>query len=811
MQAQDHPEYSQEAEYLRRTISAIESQIKIVGQSNPIGGNAHATDALRKHAHKRYETLSSLDHEPYFGRIDFAPNDTEISETYYIGKSPFSHNDQNIIIDWRAPVAELFYKAGPGEVSYKSPSGKIKGSLHLKRNLKIQGQKLLEISDVFDLRTKDRSSFAEYSVIVDPDEYLRNVLEGRRDAHLKDIVETIQSQQYDLIQADAQQVLVIQGVAGSGKTSVALHRIAFLLYPENLIKMDAGRCVIFGPNQLFLKYVSTVLPALSIDQISQKTMIDWACEEIGIDNTQLTDNVLDVVLSPHISRDEKIASYKRSQLKNSHHMGTLLQKFTEYCRAKISLSPQGFTYSNVGSFGVTFHIKSQEIEDFYKEYASLPLVQHRERVFERLKVRLSNLYNDALEQKVKELSEPGKQFITQSNLIRQQISQLEGWSVSIRNVVEDQLDGKQISKSLSQAIDSLQKLADYFWRKGDVIVLSVKNQFDDAMGNKNRQQVLEQVYTQLKSDFEKTWAQFDVVDDYYGLVGNRDLLGEIGAGILSSGEIDLLHQTRKDRGSVDLSDLSALHYLHVWVKGASSIKFDHVVIDEAQDVSRLHFEVIKRYSQKSSFTILGDLSQSIYAHRGISNWDEVKSAFSESPYRYGELNKSYRSTYEISKAANLVLQSIAQKGHSTVRAELFERHGEKVEIYPCRTESELLMKISKAVESFQQKGCDNIAIVTKTIEQATKLHKDLKRNDQIHCVTSPSFDYRGGIIILPVHLAKGMEFEAVIVSNASEDVYSATEFDGRLLYVAVTRALHLLSVVWVVKVAWHLEQIVARQ
>ena len=138
---------------------------------------------------------------------------------------------------------------------------------------------------------------------MDPDAYLREIISGRRDVQMQDIVATIQEHQDDLIRADPAQVLVIQGVAGSGKTAMALHRVAYLLYPGHKLGFDAERCIIFGPNQMFLGYIANVLPGLGVGEIPQTTFETWALERLGLDGRPLVDPTLDDAMAALESND----------------------------------------------------------------------------------------------------------------------------------------------------------------------------------------------------------------------------------------------------------------------------------------------------------------------------------------------------------------------------------------------------------------------------------------------------------------------------------------------------------------------------
>ncbi|MGN7309216.1 HelD family protein, partial [Bacillus subtilis] len=182
-----------------------------------------------------------------------------------------------LVIDWRAPVASLFYSFTGGEASatYEAPEGLIEGLVYLKRNVVIRQRILERVADTYN-RDSDQPAVS--------DEFLVYRLGENKDNKLRDIVSTIQAEQDQIIRAARNTALIIQGVAGSGKTTVALHRLAFLLY-QYKEQVSAEKMVIFAPNHMFLDYISDVLPELGVGDIQQRTFPDWAMNLLGLDQT----------------------------------------------------------------------------------------------------------------------------------------------------------------------------------------------------------------------------------------------------------------------------------------------------------------------------------------------------------------------------------------------------------------------------------------------------------------------------------------------------------------------------------------------
>ncbi|HMV09247.1 MAG TPA: AAA family ATPase [Cyclobacteriaceae bacterium] len=209
----------------------------------------------------RKRRLLKLINSPYFGRIDFVP-EGEPEEPVYIGIHTFFDelDRANLIHDWRAPISSMFYDYELGEASYQTPSGKISGEIRLKRQYKIRDGKM---------------EFMIENAVNIHDEVLQQELSKSSDDKMKNIVATIQRDQNAVIRNETTPVMIIQGVAGSGKTSIALHRIAFLLYRFR-DEIRSRDILVISPNKVFSDYISNVLPELGEEHIPETGMEDIA-------------------------------------------------------------------------------------------------------------------------------------------------------------------------------------------------------------------------------------------------------------------------------------------------------------------------------------------------------------------------------------------------------------------------------------------------------------------------------------------------------------------------------------------------------
>ena len=207
-------------------------------------------------------------------------------------------------------------------------------------------------------------------------------------------------------------------------------------------------------------------------------------------------------------------------------------------------------------------------------------------------------------------------------------------------------------------------------------------------------------------------------------------------------------------------------------------------------------------------TIIGDIAQGIHAHRGISDWAEIKRAF-PGDFLYLEINQSYRSTREIVEFNNEILR-ILRKEKASPSIPL-NRSGEKPKIAITSRRDLMFSVIHEDVCRLLSSGIQNIGLITKTSQDVREVVEFLGATEEYHLnqITNRDgiFEYGGGAVVLPVALSKGIEFQAVLVIDANANNYNQTiEYDGRLLYVAITRALHFLHIYSTGQISGYLEK-----
>lgn len=232
------------------TSEGFESLAELSQYANPITVKIADYEAVEN----KIVLLENMIKSPYFARIDFKFDDEDIFEKIYIGRASLEKDNsyEMYVYDWRAPIASVFYRFVMGQVFYDAPSGRITGEVNLKRQYEISNGVLEYFFD------------ADVQII---DEFLRKLLSQNTSSKMKTIVETIQKEQDIVIRDMENDLMIVQGVAGSGKTSIALHRAAYLMYQGLSSKLSANNIIIISPNSLFEQYISNVLPELGENNV----------------------------------------------------------------------------------------------------------------------------------------------------------------------------------------------------------------------------------------------------------------------------------------------------------------------------------------------------------------------------------------------------------------------------------------------------------------------------------------------------------------------------------------------------------------
>ncbi|WP_415349111.1 HelD family protein [Clostridium perfringens] len=623
---------------------------------------------------KKLKELTILKESPYFGRVTFNDLEFDQKDTLYVGRFGVTPEGsyEPVIVDWRAPVASLFYHGSLGEASYTSPDGPIKCDIEGRRQIIV---KKGELKGVFD------------SAIDVKDDILQMVLSNNSSDKLKDVIMTIQQEQDEIIRKERTSNIVVNGVAGSGKTTIALHRVAYLLY--NYRKELEDKVLILGPNGIFMEYISQVLPSLGEVGVKQETFASFALKEM---DSELYIMSFDKYLEKILSKDKEFI--EDAKYKNSYEIIKDLDNLVK------EMDKNYFHIEDVKYFG-DLVISKEEIEEMLnKHYEYMPLFRRSEKI---KRIILSKI-KDKRDEKVWELNEElrkEKEKLTPEELLIEENNLEFRRKLRIREIVKE-------------VMDSRAKLDSWISRE-------------------------------------------DVLDIYDRFNGNKK--------------------------EYTINDLAPILYLAIKLEGKKATKdYRHVVIDEAQDYSPLQFKVVRELTGTKYFTVVGDVNQRLIKYSDLAPMMELGKIFDDVNPEIYNLNKSYRSTYEIMEYANKYLDED--------RIIPIVRHGKPVEEIEFHNNEELSESIIESLKEFSNEGLESIAIITRDKEELEKVYNLI--SNKVHLVKFDNEDvlYKGGNVIIPSYFAKGLEFDGVIiVDNGS----SKDENEDLIKYIMSTRALHRLK------------------
>ncbi|ASW44123.1 HelD family protein [Clostridium isatidis] len=632
----------------------------------------YIVEELYRTIDKRLLELVKLKEAPYFGKIGFIEDG--ILEEIYIGRYGLNqdHSFEPVIVDWRAPVASLFYKGMLGKTSYNTPLGEVDVEIASRRQLIIKKSKLEGYFDS-DLNIQD--------------EILQLVLSSKSGEKLKDIVTTIQKEQDEIIRADRNKVVVVNGVAGSGKTTIALHRVAYLLY--NFRKQLENKVLILGPNDIFMDYISEVLPNLGERAVSNETFSSYAYKEIGL-NELIKSQTL--YLEEVINGNEELI--KEVKYKSS-------EEFIDQLDKKVKDIENNYFKIRSVTFMKEEIVSEEEIKElFNKYYEYMPIFKRSQKI---KRVLISKI-KDRRDEEVRKIN----------------------------------LRAKEEREKLTEEELRIQENNIEYRRR-----LAIRDIISEVMKSK---------------DEISSWIENESVVDIY-----KDFM--------KVNELSYL-------------DLAGILYLMIKLEGKkSSTEIKHIVIDEAQDFNMLQFIVLKEFTGCRSYTIVGDANQRLIRAEEVPAMLRLNELFDDL-YQLFELNKSYRSTYQIMEYANKFLDE-----NSVVP---FVRKGEFDVLetsVPKDDKEDLIEVLLNLLQDYEEEEYENVAIITKDKNDLEIIAPELKKHTNIIAFKNEDIIYKGGKVIIPSYFAKGLEFDAAIIVNFDKDT------DNLIKYIMATRALHRLSVI----------------
>lgn len=717
----NHPLSKQaEEHYLEETLAVVKNNLKNYGsevdrmRENIEDMRAHynskdvemrtvLNNTITMHEHMKRALLRNEKalNKPYFGRIIFKDKSFNKEESIYIGKGGIAKDATHwAVVDWRAPVANAYYENGLGKCSYEAPGGtRIQIDLKLKRTYEIESGKLI---DYFD------------SEVIANDDLLTKYLAKNKQAVLSEIVATIQKEQNEIIRKSPYHNIIVQGVAGSGKTTVAMHRISYILYNyEERFKPDDFYIV--GSNRILLDYITGVLPDLDVYGIRQMTMEqlfvrllyeDW-------DDTKYRIKSMDTC--------QNTGAIKGSSLWFHDLEAYCLQIESDAISQKsVYLNPRQFVEG----------IRDGKIGVFDETDSSRPDAGQL----------VCLIDGDAVERYVRQ--NPAVSVQNKINML----------NLRLRNKIKEEFLGKGVKYTEAERKAILKAYRGHYG--GKVWKRSIYELYNDFLKKQNA--------------------------EGYG--------------------IPLPDQ------AFDVYDLAALAYLYKRIKETEVIsEARHIVIDEAQDFGMMAYHVLKFCIYRCTYTVMGDVCQNIHFGYGLNDWEELRDLLlTDSADSFGILKKSYRNTVEISNFATNILH---HGNFSVYPVEPIIRHGKPVRVEQFADRPSLIRAAAdicrkwlnipdgqrNAIYAEPEAGrLDTIAVICRDQAAAAAAAREL--SDYIDVIENDPEKtvFGSGVMVLPVEYTKGLEFDAVLILDPTQEDYPADDGHSKLLYVAATRALHEL-------------------
>lgn len=644
------------------------------------------------------QQLERQKESPYFGRIDVQFGKDEKVEKMYIGPATFfDEEDQVQVYDWRAPIASLFYEGTLGELHYETPNGAQKAQAFLKRDIVIKKGTLQSVYDIEN----------EESLLMEALSAPTN-----KDGHLEGITATIQKEQNEIIRLNPKDWLIVNGCAGSGKTTILLQRIAYLMYQAKDKRMSD--MLLLSRNQLFAKYVSHVIPSLTGSELYQQTLAQHTIELYRKMYLHKTTTLSQVpTRKVYLTDSEWIALVHRN-----------LQ----------GLTAKDLPYRAIG-------IKGQAVFTM-KDY---------EKLTENVNVTLP---------------------------LHQQLTQMQ---TVLERTLKRRLNKFFMSEKAKAVYESMNAM------QIEVLMKDVETKSEAEYFQVLGQKVFEKEVLEVTQQVE----MFAFVDIAY-LV--QKWMPQAKARRQELEKMDNapipLKKIEGSRLQVTAEGIRLLQYVATRVTPVRAyVGYSHLFIDEVQDVSLLWLGTLSNFYFRAKFTVVGDTYQSFTTSSsiftlGTRHPELVELVFPNRTLTNRSLEISYRCTAQITRFANGILQWPLDKN-------VFPRTGSEVTLY-SDADGMQLTRLKGLLEESPQ-VYHTTAILCRTMEEAKALHQLLNVED-IALLEDSSESLGSRFVLTTIQVAKGMEFDEVIIWNATDEAYHTAK-EQMMLYTTCTRAKHRLSLI----------------
>jgi DNA helicase-2/ATP-dependent DNA helicase PcrA len=589
---------------------------------------------------------------------------------------------------------------------------------------------------------------------------LQQVLGQHADAQMKTIVATIQKEQNAIIRDDKSRMIIVQGAAGSGKTSAALQRVAYLLY-KHRERLKADQIVLFSPNPMFNSYVSTVLPELGEENMQQTTFQEYLVYELGA-SLRLEDpfDQIEYVLTEHAAPGYE-ARLQGMGYKSSAAFLQALQNYAKW------LEQEGMRF-----IGICFRdrelISAEQMEaQFYRFDPSIHLANRVAKLQEWLLKELADLER-------KEREEPWVEEEL-GYLDKEQYADVFGQLHKERGVFDFAEKYEEVQELLRGKRRRDEGDFDFAEREEELLRrLIVKEHFKPLRRSVKRMAFI---------DMTGLYAQLFSGKDAYQRMTKETQVPELWE--------EICEQTKEKLARRELfyEDATPYLYLKELVEGfRTNTQVRHVFVDEGQDYSIFQYEFLKQLFPRASMTVLGDFSQAVFSQStDLGGPDSpLIRLYGESDTRLFRLVRSYRSTREIVEFAKALLPESKE-------IVPFDRHGKKPYLIQAESTEQLAERMAEDIAALQAEGITSIAVITKTSAESKEAYDLLKAKGcpQLTLITKDTPEFKKGVLVIPAYLAKGVEFDAVLIYDASARAYHR-ESERKLFYTACTRAMHRL-------------------
>ncbi|MGM9892346.1 RNA polymerase recycling motor HelD [Limosilactobacillus sp.] len=698
--------YSENASINRYEVDDIAESRSELEQQRRLVSQAAENETILKH---QLQTLKNLHGSPYFGRIDILDPGEKEAESLYIGTASLMNDDKTdfLVYDWRAPISGVYYNGNLGPVKYETPAGIQSTKLVKKRQFTIKDG---QITNMFD--TNETVG----------DELLQAALGEQNDQYMHNIVATIQQEQNDIIRDTHSDLLLVQGVAGSGKTSAILQRIAYLLY-HSRAELNADQIVLFSPNNLFSHYISEVLPSLGERNMRQVTLAGFLRRRFeGLNVETLFDR------------------YEDRQTNNGDHaIADFLEGTT--VMAAVRDYVQHLAVDQLQFADLTFHSQVFFSADHIRAiYQALPTSMT---AADRL-VHLKNHLIRELQHRVKE--EAKKDWVAKEldDLDVQQLHRLYG-----KRTIDDFKDeDKQYA---------------YLARR---------------LAKRRLRVVADAIYNNYFIDFYNQYERFLHQVNLPAVISKRDWIGAITE-----------YQNEIEYHRLKLMHTAPLMYLRDLLTGTGQNQsFQYVFIDEMQDYPLAMLVYLRHAFPRAKFTVLGDSEQALFKPLQLPQemLTELSAALDAKRPNLITLNRSYRSTKEITDFAKALLPD----GDQVIS---FTRHGAKPHLVVRYDQDTFNQALLESIAD-QRANYATVAVLTKNLAQAQAVYRFLHQQEvsDLHLLHARDSELPTGVLVLPIYLAKGLEFDAVVALDVSAANLANVDAVG-MVYTMATRAMHQLT------------------